>query len=518
MHRLAGVPRPGGRHHGRCLRRDGFTEQEHADFVAATGVFRQTLSEAMSKLPDVDKPHYDAWAKSPAATRLRSMEERLIRHRVGADVLPVSGEEWRKTTEAALADLHTVTVTAGDRLLERITPVAVGVIVRLVLAGGLGLLAVIASIVLSITTTRQLLAQLKAARRRPRAGRRAAARRGRAARPRRGGRRRRRGARRSTSATTRSARSGQAFNAVQRDRDPRRRRAGRAAPRHPRHLPQPGPPHARRWCTGSSPCWTRWSAAETDPEELEELFRLDHLATRMRRNAENLIVLSGAAARPRLAPPVPMVDVVRGALAEVEDYTRVTLLPMGEVVLRRPRRRRRHPPAGRADRERGLVLARRTPTVQVGGQLVANGYAIEIEDRGLGMKPEDLDGGQRAHRRPAGVQPHQHRPAGPVRGRPAGRAPRHQGGRSSSRPTAAPPPSCCCRRSSWRWTPGPTRPTRTPRRACPAGRPTSATAGVGHGHGGPPGHRASGGPAPGERGQRPRAEACAGPCAAAAAA
>jgi hypothetical protein len=85
-----------------------------------------------------------------------------------------------------------------------------------------------------------------------------------------------------------------------------------------------------------------------------------------------------------------MVDVVRGALAEVEDYTRVTLLPMGDVVL-----------VGRAVGdvihllaeliENAVSFSPPYTNVQVGGQLVANGYVVEIEDRGLGMKPEDLD-------------------------------------------------------------------------------------------------------------------------------
>ncbi len=56
------------------------------------------------------------------------------------------------------------------------------------------------------------------------------------------------------------------------------------------------------------------------PEELAELFRVDHLATRMRRNAENLIVLSGATAGRTWRKPVRMVDVMRAALAEVEDF------------------------------------------------------------------------------------------------------------------------------------------------------------------------------------------------------
>ena len=71
----------------------------------------------------------------------------------------------------------------------------------------------------------------------------------------------------------------------------------------------------------------------TDSEELAELFRVDHLATRMRRNAENLIVLSGATAGRGWRRPVPMIDVLRGALAEVEDYTRVTVLPVGPASL-----------------------------------------------------------------------------------------------------------------------------------------------------------------------------------------
>jgi len=56
----------------------------------------------------------------------------------------------------------------------------------------------------------------------------------------------------------------------------------------------------------------------TDPDELADLFRLDHLATRMRRNAENLIVLAGADPIRRWNEPVPLVTIVRAAVAEVE--------------------------------------------------------------------------------------------------------------------------------------------------------------------------------------------------------
>ncbi|GAA2811991.1 sensor histidine kinase [Nonomuraea dietziae] len=127
----------------------------------------------------------------------------------------------------------------------------------------------------------------------------------------------------------------------------------------------------------------------SEPEELRDLFRLDHLATRMRRNAENLIVLSGSSPGRTWRRSVPMIDVVRGALAEVEDYTRVQLLLTGEATL-----------AGKAVGDVVHLLAELIENavsfsppytmVQVGGQVVANGYVFEIEDRGLGMTPEEL--------------------------------------------------------------------------------------------------------------------------------
>ncbi|MEU6888728.1 nitrate- and nitrite sensing domain-containing protein [Streptomyces viridosporus] len=68
-----------------------------------------------------------------------------------------------------------------------------------------------------------------------------------------------------------------------------------------------------------------------DPEALEQLFRIDHLTTRMRRHAENLIILSGAAPGRRWRRPVPVADVVSSAVSEIEDYARVEVPPMDRV-------------------------------------------------------------------------------------------------------------------------------------------------------------------------------------------
>jgi hypothetical protein len=128
---------------------------------------------------------------------------------------------------------------------------------------------------------------------------------------------------------------------------------------------------------------------EADPDALENLFKLDHLATRMRRNAEDLIVLSGAEPARRWSQPVPLVDVVRAALAEVEDYNRVELLPIDDIGV-----------AGQAVSDVVHLLAELIENatsfsppgtkVQVAGQQVSNGYVLEIEDRGLGMSDEEL--------------------------------------------------------------------------------------------------------------------------------
>lgn len=72
---------------------------------------------------------------------------------------------------------------------------------------------------------------------------------------------------------------------------------------------------------------------ELDSDRLAALFRLDHLATRMRRNGENLLVLAGAELRQRSGEPVPIVDVLRAAVSEIEEYRRVTMPPLPRAMV-----------------------------------------------------------------------------------------------------------------------------------------------------------------------------------------
>ncbi|MFD7285386.1 ATP-binding protein [Streptomyces sp. NPDC059863] len=121
-----------------------------------------------------------------------------------------------------------------------------------------------------------------------------------------------------------------------------------------------------------------------DPELLKGIFHVDHLATRIRRHAENLAVLGGAISRRQWSRPVSMTEVLRSAIAEVEQYPRIKLVPPIDGTLR-----------GHAVADVIHLLAElvenatlfSSPHTQVllRAQHVTAGLAIEVEDRGLGM-------------------------------------------------------------------------------------------------------------------------------------
>nr|WP_272918085.1 nitrate- and nitrite sensing domain-containing protein [Actinomadura rayongensis] len=128
---------------------------------------------------------------------------------------------------------------------------------------------------------------------------------------------------------------------------------------------------------------------ETDPGALANLFELDHLATRMRRNAESLLVLAGRHAPRRWSGPIPIGDVLRSAFAEVEEYRRVTLRRTDDAYL-----------AGTAAAEVAHLLAELVENaltfsppdreVEVQARLADGEYHIAIVDQGVGMDPEAL--------------------------------------------------------------------------------------------------------------------------------
>jgi len=126
-----------------------------------------------------------------------------------------------------------------------------------------------------------------------------------------------------------------------------------------------------------------------DPDALAQLFRLDHLTTRMRRQSEGLIILSGSAPGRRWTMPVPVIEVLRGAIGEIEDYVRVDLAADARDLV-----------TGAAVADLTHLLAELIENaalyspphtrVQVRTSRVASGFIVEIEDRGLGIPASTL--------------------------------------------------------------------------------------------------------------------------------
>lgn len=130
--------------------------------------------------------------------------------------------------------------------------------------------------------------------------------------------------------------------------------------------------------------------AEQDPDVLANLFKLDHLATRIRRNAESLVVLAGVTRRHRSGEPVPILDALRSALGEVADYPRVAIGDVADAHV---------PSSTAADLshilaeliENGLMFSPPETDVEVDGRFIAEGYLITVTDHGIGMTEEQLE-------------------------------------------------------------------------------------------------------------------------------
>ncbi|WP_328695482.1 sensor histidine kinase [Streptomyces sp. NBC_00342] len=129
---------------------------------------------------------------------------------------------------------------------------------------------------------------------------------------------------------------------------------------------------------------------ETDPDQLESLFRLDHLATRMRRNGENLLVLAGEEPGRRWNQPVPLVDVLRAASSEVESYERIELsgVPESEIhgqsvtdLVHLLAELLENATTFSSPQTKVRVTATRLPDSRV---------MIEIHDKGIGLTAEDF--------------------------------------------------------------------------------------------------------------------------------
>ncbi|WP_198169125.1 sensor histidine kinase [Herbidospora daliensis] len=338
-------------------------------------------------LPDVRGP-YERVLESDLYARFSEIENLILSQQRLGGALPADVMRWQPTINSLVGELDRARGPATEALNAHSAELATGILGRIAIAGGVGLIAVVATIVFSVRFGRRLVADLAdlrnaalelADQRLPHvvdrlkkgedvdveheappidAG-----------------------------GSMEVEDVGHAFSSVQRTAI--EAAVGQAALRRGvghvfLNLARRNQSLLHRQLTLLDSMQRR----SKDPESLEDLFRLDHLTTRMRRHAEGLIILSGAAPGRSWRKPVPVVDVMRAAVAEVEDFTRVTVLPMPGASLTG---------AAVADVvhllaeliENATIFSPPQTKVQVRAELVANGLVLEVEDRGLGLTPEE---------------------------------------------------------------------------------------------------------------------------------
>lgn len=354
------------------------TEAERRLFTQLVGNRRFLIDQALGELDPGLRDTQVGLITSAPYQRLRIMEEQII-----AGYTPA---EWQSTTEDLGKAFQDAQMQASMVLTERAEPVADAVLVRALVLAGIGLVLVILSIVISLRLGGRLSKELAGLRqaalevaleRLPQVVSKLS-----------------KGEEVDVpelsvpSTTVEIEDVGKAFSTVQRTAV--EAAVGQAQLRD-------GVGHvfrnlARRSQTLLHRQRIQLEAMQhraTDPDALDDLFRLDHLTTRMRRHAEGLIILSGATPGRGWSKPVPLIDVVRGSAAEVEDYPRVVVEPM-------PDHRLTGPIVGDVIHlvaeliENATVYSPPNTPVTVRGEPAARGFAVEVEDRGLGMPEGEL--------------------------------------------------------------------------------------------------------------------------------
>ncbi|MEU5363847.1 nitrate- and nitrite sensing domain-containing protein [Streptomyces sp. NPDC005925] len=341
----------------------------------------------LPQLPPSERDRFESFWKNASSAPVRVAEEAAVTSDTGRPG-GVDAKSWDAAAGNVLKELATLNDQAGDRYQDRVGPAAMNVIVQAAVAGVLGLIALLLSLFLSVRIGRGLIRDLRQLRleaheasgvRLPSVMRRLSA-------------------GEEVDVETEVPRLqydkneigdvGQALNTLQ-------RAAVEAAVKQAEiraGVSEVFVNLARRSQVLLHKQLTLLDTMERrteDTEELADLFRLDHLTTRMRRHAEGLVILSGAAPSRQWRKPVQLMDVVRASVAEVEDYERIEVRRLPRVAVTGP---------AVADLthlvaellENATVFSPPHTAVQVLGERVANGFTLEIHDRGLGMAADVL--------------------------------------------------------------------------------------------------------------------------------
>ncbi|UCA50280.1 nitrate- and nitrite sensing domain-containing protein [Streptomyces sp. WA6-1-16] len=350
---------------------------------------RELLYEvSLENLPAAERRRVEQFWGSPDTEPLRTAEDALIGAGPTKRPAAVDADRWEEAAVPVLDRLAGDSTEMGNRFQDRAEPAAYRVLAQAGIAGILGFLALIVSVFVSVRIGRELVRDLSRLRkdahevsgvRLPSVMRRLAA-------------------GEQVDVETEAphlsyepdeiGQVGQALNTLQ-------RAAVEAAVKQAdmrRGVSEVFVNLARRNQVLLHRQLTLLDAMERRTEngdELADLFRLDHLTTRMRRHAEGLVILSGAAPSRQWRKPIQLMDVVRAAVAEVEDYERIEVRRLARIGVGGP---------AVADLthliaellENATVFSPPHTAVQVHGERVSNGFTLEIHDRGLGMTPEVL--------------------------------------------------------------------------------------------------------------------------------
>ncbi|MFM9614366.1 histidine kinase [Streptomyces sp. V2] len=363
---------------------------EESRIISDLQAQRQVIYEiSLPQLPDAERERYESFWSGAGTAPLRSAENAAIDAMENNGVPKgVTARSWDTAAGSVLEQLGTLDEQANDRYQDRVRPVAVEVIVKAVVAGVFGLIALLLSLFLSVRIGRALIRDLRQLRleaheasavRLPSVMRRLSV-----------------GEQVDVETEVphleydknEIGEVGQALNTLQ-------RAAVEAAVKQAElrsGVSEVFVNLARRSQVLLHKQLTLLDTMERrteDTEELADLFRLDHLTTRMRRHAEGLVILSGAAPSRQWRKPIQLMDIVRAAVAEVEDYERIEVRRLPRIAVTGP---------AVADLthlvaellENATVFSPPHTAVQVLGERVANGFTLEIHDRGLGMTPEAL--------------------------------------------------------------------------------------------------------------------------------
>jgi signal transduction histidine kinase len=365
-----------------------FPAADRIQFAQLAGLRRSLMAEALPQLNSTSTALYHKYVPARATATLTLLENTIIHKPLRRGSAPVQLRPWLGTISVYATGLGTFLADGTKAIVKEVKSSAESTLLRLVLAGGLGLLAIIASIVFSFLIGRGLLRQLRELRKsalelahdqlpdvmqRLRDGQ--------------------------TidvaieappveSSADEIDKVKQAFNVVQRTAieaavdEADLRRGVSDVFRNLARRSQVLLHRQLRLLDGME-------RRATEPGELEDLFRIDHLTTRMRRHAEGLIILSGESPGRSWRHPVPLTDILRAAVAEVEDYTRIRVETRSKAAL-----------AGTAVAdvihliaelaENATVFSPPNTPVRIHGDTVGRGFAVEVEDRGLGITEERL--------------------------------------------------------------------------------------------------------------------------------